>query len=52
MKLKRKEILDLLRSFGVSQVSELKDGCRDYETYFKKRQEREGRSFTRNPTRL
>jgi hypothetical protein len=41
MKLKRKEILDLLRSFGVNQVSELKSGCRDYETYFKKRYKRE-----------
>lgn len=41
MKPKRKEILDLLRSFGVNQVSELKMNCRDYETYFKKRQRRE-----------
>ena len=51
MKLKRKEILDLLRSFGVSEVSELKSGCRDYETYFKKRQKREDQRFTRHSMR-
>jgi len=52
MKLKRKEILDLLRSFGVSQMSELKTGCRDYETYFKKRNRREDRRFLPHSTRL
>jgi hypothetical protein len=46
MELKRKEILDLLRSFGVNQVSELKNGCRDHETYFKKRQKREDQRVT------
>ncbi len=51
MKLKRKEILDLLRSFGVSPMSELKAGCRDYETNFKKRQGREDRRFTRHSIR-
>ncbi|MBT5028589.1 MAG: hypothetical protein HOL15_10385 [Nitrospinaceae bacterium] len=51
MKLKRKEILDLLRSFGVSPTSELKAGCRDYETYFKKRQKPEDRRFSRNSIR-
>jgi hypothetical protein len=51
MKLKRKEILDLLRSFGVNQVSELKSGCRDYEMCFKKRQKRADQRFTRHSIR-
>lgn len=51
MKLKRKEILDLLRSFGVSEISELKNGRLDYETYFKKRQKREYQGYKRNSMR-
>ena len=51
MKLKRKEVIDLLRSFGVNQVSELKNGFRDYEMCFKKRQKREDQRFTRHSMR-
>jgi hypothetical protein len=46
MKLNRKEILDLLRSFEVNQISELKNGFRDYEANFKKRQKREDQRVT------
>jgi hypothetical protein len=52
MKLKRKEILDLLKSFRVSQVSGLKNGCPNNETYFKKRQKREDQRFTQHSMRL
>jgi len=33
--LKRKEILVRLRELGVSKVSELKSGCRDFEIYYR-----------------
>ncbi|MDP6477286.1 MAG: hypothetical protein QF502_05200 [Nitrospinaceae bacterium] len=34
--LKRKEILVRLRELGVSKVSELKSGCRDFEIYYRR----------------
>ena len=51
MKLKRKEILDLLRSFGVNQVSELKNSCRDNEMCFRKRQKGEDQQLIRHSMR-
>lgn len=34
--LKRKEILVRLRELGVFRVSELKSGCREFETYYRR----------------